>query len=76
MSALGATALAAVAALAGSVLHDARPVGAVVAAAPAASGVEDDGADCPVPGTGSTPSGSLLPDPFTELDGTLTCTSP
>ncbi|WP_407562426.1 cellulose-binding protein [Streptomyces sp. 184] len=41
-------------------------IGTAVQAAPA---VEDDGADCPVPSP-ATPSDSLLPDPFTKLDGT------
>ncbi|MEV4629899.1 cellulose-binding protein [Micromonospora sp. NPDC049523] len=35
----------------------------------AASSVEDEGADCPVPNT-SVPSSSRLPDPFRKLDGT------
>ncbi|MCC9737995.1 cellulose-binding protein [Streptomyces sp. MNU89] len=34
-----------------------------------AADVEDDGTDCNVPDPGSTPSNSLLPDPFTKLDG-------
>ncbi|MCC3650282.1 cellulose-binding protein [Streptomyces sp. S07_1.15] len=34
-----------------------------------AADVEDDGADCNVPDPGSTPANSLLPDPFTKLDG-------
>jgi hypothetical protein len=33
-----------------------------------ASSVEFDGADCPVPNPGST-NNSLLPDPFTKIDG-------
>ncbi|QBI53618.1 glucuronyl esterase domain-containing protein [Streptomonospora litoralis] len=40
------------------------------AAAQADSGVEFDGADCPVPDPGSTAATPLLPDPFTKLDGT------
>jgi chitodextrinase len=38
----------------------------------AAAGVEDDGAGCPVtvPGEGSLPTNSRLPDPFRKLDGT------
>ncbi|MDG4787883.1 cellulose binding domain-containing protein [Micromonospora sp. WMMD1102] len=35
----------------------------------AASAVEDEGADCPVPSSGST-SNSRLPDPFRKMDGT------
>src|SRR5262245_4353484 len=35
-----------------------------------ATGVEDDGADCPVTVPGSSPANSRLPDPFTKLDGT------
>ncbi|MEU7741910.1 cellulose binding domain-containing protein [Nonomuraea sp. NPDC049158] len=41
--------------------------------ATAATGVEDEGADCVVtglPDTGSLPSSSRLPDPFKKLDGT------
>ncbi|MFF0725346.1 cellulose-binding protein [Streptomyces sp. NPDC004134] len=37
--------------------------------AQAAPGVEDDGADCPVPSP-PTQANALLPDPFTKLDGT------
>jgi hypothetical protein len=43
------------------------------AAAPAAPGVEDEGADCAVPGlpdAGSLPVNAKLPDPFRKLDGT------
>ncbi|MFI7276900.1 cellulose binding domain-containing protein [Streptomyces sp. NPDC049879] len=36
----------------------------------AAAAVEDDGADCAVPSPGPSPSQSLLPDPFTRIDGT------
>src|SRR5215471_7898226 len=39
-------------------------------AAPAATGVEDDGAGCPVTLPGSVPATAKLPDPFTRLDGT------
>lgn len=40
------------------------------AAAPVASGVEDEGAGCPVSLPGSLPpADSQLPDPFTKLDG-------
>ncbi|WP_422770437.1 cellulose binding domain-containing protein [Plantactinospora sp. WMMC1484] len=35
----------------------------------AASSVEDEGADCPVP-SGSSTSNSRLPDPFRKIDGT------
>ncbi|PRY02735.1 cellulose-binding domain-containing protein [Allonocardiopsis opalescens] len=35
---------------------------------------EDTGADCPVPDPGSTPASSLLPDPFTRIDGTRVST--
>ncbi|MEU8150950.1 hypothetical protein [Nonomuraea sp. NPDC048901] len=41
--------------------------------ATAATGVEDEGADCVVtglPDAGSLPSNSRLPDPFKKLDGT------
>ncbi|WP_253195175.1 cellulose binding domain-containing protein [Streptomyces sp. MP131-18] len=31
---------------------------------------EDDGADCPVPDPGGSTADSLLPDPFTRIDGT------
>ncbi|MFE4590252.1 glucuronyl esterase domain-containing protein [Streptomyces laurentii] len=41
--------------------------------AAAAAGVEDDGADCPVANT-APPATSLLPDPFTKLDGTRVTT--
>jgi hypothetical protein len=50
--------------------------GAVTAAsteAAAAAGVENEGADCAVPGlpdAGSLPTNSRLPDPFRKLDGT------
>jgi hypothetical protein len=43
------------------------------AAALAGPGVEDEGADCPVPGlpdAGSLPANAKLPDPFKKLDGT------
>ena len=46
----------------------ARPT--VAEAAPFASTVEDEGADCPVPNLGSLPSNSRLPDPFRKIDGT------
>src|SRR5690606_1493870 len=39
-------------------------------AAPFTAAVEDEGADCPVSVPGSFPANSLLPDPFTRLDGT------
>jgi hypothetical protein len=39
-------------------------------AAPAAIGVEDDGADCPVSLPTSLTSNAKLPDPFKKLDGT------
>lgn len=70
---LAATALAAAAALATTTLQQPRPADTIVATAQAGP-VEDDGADCPVPGTGSPPSTSLLPDPFTGLDGTRVTT--
>ncbi|GGO16075.1 hypothetical protein GCM10010116_32370 [Microbispora rosea subsp. aerata] len=49
-------------------------VGALVApgaaqAAVAAAGVEDEGADCPVPDLGSLTSNSRLPDPFRKING-------
>jgi hypothetical protein len=68
-----ATALAGAVALAGAGLQEARP--ATVTAAPAGHGVEDDGADCPVPATGQAPSRPLLPDPFLGLDGTRVATA-
>ncbi|MEK8174935.1 hypothetical protein NKH77_55370 [Streptomyces sp. M19] len=40
------------------------------AAARLAPGVEDDGADCPVPNPGGLTADSKLPDPFTRIDGT------
>jgi hypothetical protein len=51
--------------------------GAVTAApvAPAATGVEDDGADCAVSLPGSVPANAKLPDPFTKLDGTRISTT-
>ncbi|WP_063835848.1 hypothetical protein [Streptomyces sp. NTK 937] len=36
----------------------------------AASGVEDDGAGCPVPGTVPSTNDATLPDPFRRVDGT------
>lgn len=39
-----------------------------------ASGVEFDGADCPVPNPGSS-NNSLLPDPFTKIDGSRVTTT-
>ncbi|MEV4414676.1 cellulose binding domain-containing protein [Catellatospora sp. NPDC049609] len=39
-------------------------------AAPAALGVEDEGAACPVTLPGTTTANSRLPDPFRKLDGT------
>ncbi|CAL9351108.1 hypothetical protein [Streptomyces sp. enrichment culture] len=41
----------------------------LVPAAAAAPGVEDDGADCPVPPPGSTASRAELPDPFLRANG-------
>ncbi|MFC0527768.1 glucuronyl esterase domain-containing protein [Phytohabitans kaempferiae] len=35
----------------------------------AASTVEDEGADCPVPGSANVPATSRLPDPFRKIDG-------
>ncbi|MEV5328093.1 cellulose binding domain-containing protein [Nonomuraea sp. N2-4H] len=61
-----ASALAAMLAAAGA-------VATIPAEAHAASGVENEGADCQVPGLpdeGSLPTVSRLPDPFTKLDGT------
>ncbi|MGX7674183.1 glucuronyl esterase domain-containing protein [Plantactinospora sp. DSM 117369] len=64
----------AVAALAvvGTVTVVARTTAAEAAAdvVVAASTVEDEGADCPVPGSGSSTSNSRLPDPFRKMDGT------
>lgn len=40
----------------------------------AAAAVEDEGADCPVSIPGSPPGASLLPDPFTRLNGTRIAT--
>ncbi|HZG04481.1 MAG TPA: cellulose-binding protein [Streptomyces sp.] len=45
-------------------------VGGPGAAAQLAPGVEDDGADCAVPDPGLSPANSMLPDPFTKLNGT------
>ncbi|GAB2900269.1 glucuronyl esterase domain-containing protein [Streptomyces mayteni] len=42
---------------------------AAIAAAPGIAAVEDEGADCPVPDSGPA-ANSLLPDPFTRIDGT------
>ncbi|MFJ8919705.1 cellulose binding domain-containing protein [Streptomyces sp. NPDC102415] len=44
-------------------------------AAVAAPGVEDEGADCPVPDPGASPSDAKLPDPFRRLDGTRVSTT-
>ncbi|MEV7805316.1 cellulose binding domain-containing protein [Microbispora sp. NPDC088329] len=41
----------------------------LAAAAPAAVGVEDEGADCPVPDLGPSTSSSRLPDPFKKING-------
>ncbi|MGW4794359.1 fibronectin type III domain-containing protein [Nonomuraea sp. NPDC004297] len=55
-------------------------MGALTAAptqAAAAAGVEDEGADCAVPGlpdAGSLPTTARLPDPFRKLDGTRIAT--
>ncbi|MDN3270188.1 cellulose binding domain-containing protein [Streptomyces sp. MA15] len=46
----------------------------LVPAAAAAPGVEDDGADCPVPPPGSTASRAKLPDPFLRANGTRVST--
>ncbi|CAL9353491.1 hypothetical protein SUDANB176_00524 [Streptomyces sp. enrichment culture] len=46
----------------------------LVPVARAESGVEDDGADCAVPGTGPLTSRPKLPDPFGKLDGTRVST--
>jgi len=43
---------------------------AAAVAAPAAVAVEDSGASCPVSLPGTPTANSLLPDPFTRLDGT------
>jgi hypothetical protein len=43
---------------------------AAEAAAPVATGVEDEGADCAVSLPGSLTANSKLPDPFKKLDGT------
>ncbi|MDG9715493.1 cellulose-binding domain-containing protein [Streptomyces sp. DH24] len=47
----------------------------VTAVAQAEPGVEDDGADCPVPDPGSPAADSRLPDPFRKLDGTRISTT-
>lgn len=74
------TAVLAVAAILAATL-DARPGAAAERFEPVADPVaeadppvEDDGADCPVPSP-TTPSNSLLPDPFTRLDGTRISTT-
>ncbi|WP_309058388.1 cellulose binding domain-containing protein [Streptomyces sp.] len=46
----------------------------LVPVAQAEPGVEDDGADCAVPGTGPSASRPGLPDPFRKLDGTRVST--
>ncbi|WP_416968069.1 cellulose-binding protein [Streptomyces sp. 4F14] len=65
---LVATALAGVAALVGTTVHQSLPASSVLAA-----GVEDDGLDCPVAAT-PTASKALLPDPFTRIDGSRVTT--
>ncbi|MFF5437763.1 hypothetical protein [Streptomyces achromogenes] len=62
-------------AVAGMTPHEARPATGPVTSAPAGHGVEDDGADCPVPATGQAPSRALLPDPFLKPDGTRVTTA-
>ncbi|MEV0714426.1 cellulose binding domain-containing protein [Asanoa sp. NPDC050611] len=56
--------LTALVAFAGSV------VAVTLGAAPALAAVEDDGAGCPVPGTGGLTANPRLPDPFRKFDGT------
>ncbi|HEV2344583.1 MAG TPA: cellulose binding domain-containing protein [Actinocrinis sp.] len=75
-----AVVMAVVAALmaAGAETVTARTATATIAASPAAltSTVEDDGAGCAVTLPGSLTSNSLLPDPFTKLNGSrITSTS-
>ncbi|GAA1878275.1 glucuronyl esterase domain-containing protein [Asanoa iriomotensis] len=45
-------------------------VAVTLGASPAAAAVEDDGAGCPVPGTGALTANPRLPDPFRKVDGT------
>jgi hypothetical protein len=66
---LTAVMLALAALVAGAVTVAARPATARAAAA-AGTGAEDNGAGCPVSLPGSLTANSLLPDPFTRLDGT------
>ena len=58
--------------VAGAVMGAARTATAATtkAAVAAASGVEDNGSGCTVSLPGSLTANSLLPDPFTRLDGT------
>ncbi|MFD0969276.1 glucuronyl esterase domain-containing protein [Plantactinospora endophytica] len=53
----------------GAVTVVAKTTTAEAAAGILAAGVEDDGADCPVPNAPQT-SNSRLPDPFRKIDGT------
>jgi hypothetical protein len=62
-TALALAVAATLAAASAAVLTSAGP-------AAAATGVEDDGADCAVSVPGSLPSNAKLPDPFKRLDGT------
>ncbi|MEV6866198.1 RICIN domain-containing protein [Streptosporangium subroseum] len=81
LSPLAITATAVILGLAGLILPN---VGATAqtlpaqAAALAAPGVEDEGADCTVPAlpdAGSLPTNAMLPDPFKKLDGTRISTT-
>ncbi|RKN45601.1 cellulose binding domain-containing protein [Streptomyces hoynatensis] len=53
-----------------SLVPEAGAAGSLRTAAATPFADEDDGADCNVQLPGSTPSSSLLPDPFTRIDGT------
>lgn len=63
---------AAALAVAGAVTVVARTTaaGAAVRTLAVTAAVEDEGADCPVPGSGSSAANSRLPDPFRKVDGT------
>ncbi|NYI03801.1 glucuronyl esterase domain-containing protein [Allostreptomyces psammosilenae] len=61
---------AAVVSLAVTLIPRAGAVSGPGPAVRAVPGVEDDGADCAVPAPGPSTANSLLPDPFTRLDGT------
>nr|WP_091075071.1 hypothetical protein [Micromonospora nigra] len=55
---------------AGSVVVHSTTAEAVAGSLAVAAPVEDEGADCPVPASGSLTADPRLPDPFRKLDGT------